>query len=308
MTGLRLREPVRHKSDKKYMSVNPQTGLKGRSNGAPDFHSYSNPSQVAIRHIDLELDVLFEEKTLHGVVVLTLERASSGVIHPLILDTMNLRIVKVEISDDGSSYSATPFFLGQAHSILGAPLTIPLTDKTNQVRIEYFTGSSAPGLQWLEPAQTAGKKHPFMSTQSQTIFARSWIPLQDSPQVRVTYRARVRVPRDLLAVMSAANNPQALSDGEYDFVMSQPIPSYLIALAVGDLVFEPLGPRSGVYAEPALIKRAAIEFADIEKMIEAAERLYGPYLWDRYDMLVLPPSFPYGGMENPRLAFITPTV
>ena len=262
---------------------------------------------MSVRHIDLELDVLFEERTLHGIVVLSIENVSSDV-HPLVLDTMNLIIVGVEVSSDGFSYSVTPFYLGRVDPILGAPLTITLTRDANYVRIQYVTGTIAPALQWFAPGQTAGKIHPFMSTQSETIFARSWIPLQDSPQVRVTYHARVRVPPHLLAVMSAADNPQASAHGEYYFVMPQPIPSYLIALAVGDLAFEPLGPRSGVYAEPCVVQRAAMEFADIEKMIEATEGLYGPYLWGRYDMLVLPPGFPYGGMENPRLPFVAPTV
>ncbi len=271
-----------------------------------DFHSFSNPEEVRVRHVDLELTVLFEEKRLHGIAVLSLDKSHSA--RRLIVDTMGLRILKVEVSTDGTNYSPTSFFLGDADPILGAALIIELPDDGTRVRIGYFTTQYTSGLQWLEPHQTAGKKSPFMLTQSETIHARSWIPLQDSPQVRVTYHAKVRTPPELLAVMSAANNPQTLGQGEYDFVMVQPIPSYLIALAVGDLVFKPLGPRSGVYAEPTVIEMAAKEFADIERMIEATEGLYGPYLWDRYDILVLPPSFPLGGMENPRLTFATPTI
>jgi leukotriene-A4 hydrolase len=271
-----------------------------------DWHSFSNPQQIRVQHIDLELTVLFEEKILHGIAVLSLDRLQMS--HRLILDTMKLRILKAEVSTDGTTYTTTSFVLADAHPILGASLTIELPDEVVRVRIEYLTTPYTPGLQWLEPQQTAGKKKPFMLTQSETIHARSWIPLQDTPQVRVTYHARVRTPRELLAVMGAANNPQALGDGEYDFVMPQPIPSYLIALAVGELVFRPLGRRSGVYAESPVIELAATEFEDIEKMIEVTESLYGPYLWDRYDLLVLPPSFPLGGMENPRLTFATPTV
>jgi aminopeptidase N len=271
-----------------------------------DFHSFSNPEEVRVRHIDLDLTVLFEEKRLHGIAVLSLDKLRSA--RRLILDTVDLRILKTEGTTDGTNYFPTSFFLAEADPILGAALTIDLPEEVARVRIEYFTTPYTSGLQWLEPQQTAGKKSPFMLTQSETIHARSWIPLQDSPQVRVTYHAKVRTPPELLAVMSAANNPQTLGHGEYDFVMVQPIPSYLIALAVGDLVFESLGPRSGVYAEPPVIEMAASEFSDIERMIETTERLYGPYLWDRYDILVLPPSFPLGGMENPRITFATPTI
>jgi leukotriene-A4 hydrolase len=273
---------------------------------AQDFHSYSKPAAVRVRHLDLDWDVLFDQKILKGTAVLTVERMSPTA--PLILDTRNLNIEKVETSSNGASYSPTTFTIGSSDKILGAPLTIPLPNRANRVRIYYSTAPEASGLQWLEPTQTAGKKYPFVFTQSQAIHARSWIPLQDTPQVRVTYTARVRTPRQLLAVMSAENLSGAARDGDYRFRMQQPIPSYLIALAVGDLRFRKLGPRTGVYAEPSVIDLAAKELSDTEKMVVATERLYGPYRWDRYDILVLPPSFPYGGMENPRLTFATPTI
>lgn len=285
-------------------SIFPQTHTAERK----DYHSYSNPEQVKVRHVDLDWDVLFDRKILKGTAVLSLEKAGSSKNVPLILDTKNLSITKVEASANGTNYSETKFTVGNSDPILGAPLTIELPDNATRVRITYATSPSASGLQWLEPSQTADKKHPFMFTQSQAIHARSWIPLQDSPQVRLTYTARVRTPRDLVAVMSAENDPQAPRDGDYSFKMSNPIPSYLIALAVGDLAFKPLGKRTGVYAERPVIAKAAAEFTDTEKMVEATETLYGPYRWGRYDLLVLPPSFPFGGMENPRLTFATPTV
>lgn len=274
---------------------------------AQDFHSYSNPHQIRVNHLDLELDVFFDQKVLKGSIVLSLESSANGD-DPLILDTKDLSITKTEISINGLNYFPTSFSVGPSDPILGAPLIIQLPARANQVRIEYSTSPHAPGLQWLGPLQTAGKNEPFMFTQSQPIHARSWIPLQDSPQVRVTYSAKVRTPRNLLAVMSAENYPEEPRDGNYSFKMDQPIPSYLIALAVGDLTFKPLSQRTGVYAETPVIERAALEFADTEKMIEVAERLYGPYMWERYDLLVLPPSFPWGGMENTRLTFISPTV
>jgi aminopeptidase N len=180
--------------------------------------------------------------------------------------------------------------------------------KVSQVRITYSTSPGASGLQWLDREQTASKKQPFLYTQSQAIHARSWIPLQDSPGVRVTYSAHIRTPKGLRAVMSASNDPKKEPDGDFRFTMKQAIPPYLIALAVGELTFRAVGPRTGIYAEPGVAKKAAYEFADMEKMVKAVEELYGPYRWGRYDVLVLPPSFPFGGMENPRLTFATPTV
>ena len=273
---------------------------------AQDYHSYANPSAVRVTHVDLEWDVLFDQKILKGSATLTVERSSQTA--PLILDTRDLRIEKVETSAGGATYAPGTFTVGESDKLLGASLTIPLPAGANRVRIHYSTSPGASGLQWLAPAQTAGKKDPFMFTQSQAIHARSWIPLQDTPSVRVTYAARVRTPRNLLAVMSAENDARALRDGDYSFRMRQPIPSYLIALAVGDLRFRSLGRRTGVYAEPQVIARAARELSDTERMVVATERLYGPYRWGRYDILVLPASFPFGGMENPRLTFATPTI
>jgi leukotriene A-4 hydrolase/aminopeptidase len=274
----------------------------------PDFHSYANATDVRVKHIDLDWQVLFAQKVLKGTAILTVERVSRNRRAPLILDTKNLNVEKVETSVNGRTYRPGKFTLAAEDKILGAALTIPLPATATRVRIHYATRPTASGVQWLEPSQTSGKKTPFMFTQSQAIHARSWIPLQDTPSVRVTYNARVRTAPNLLAVMSAANDPNTPRDGDYSFAMRQPIPSYLIALAVGDLSFKPLSARTGVYAEPSVVDKAAQEFSDTEKMVQATEKLYGPYRWERYDLLVLPPSFPFGGMENPRLTFVTPTI
>ncbi|WP_449435437.1 M1 family aminopeptidase [Pedobacter steynii] len=134
------------------------------------------------------------------------------------------------------------------------------------------------------------------------------MPCQDSPGIRFTYNATVSVPNDLLALMSAENPEVKNSKGIYHFKQIHPIPSYLLALAVGDIEFKAVDKRTGIYAEPSVLAKAVYEFADMGKMVNAAEKLYGPYRWGRYDLLVLPPSFPFGGMENPNLTFITPTV
>jgi len=267
-----------------------------------DYHSFANPDEIKVTHLVLDLTVDFSQKVLSGKVEVEFERVKENARH-LILDTRELDIHSV--SNNGQ---AIPFVLKAADSFLGAPLIIDLPPEIDKLTIAYTTSPKASGLQWLSPAQTAGKQQPFLFTQAQAIHARSFIPLQDSPQVRVTYEATIRTPQALLAVMSASNDPQTARDGVYEFSMPQPIPAYLIALAVGDLQFKAMGERTGVYAEPALLDAAAAEFEDTESMLIATEKMYGPYRWDRYDLLILPPSFPFGGMENPRLSFITPTV
>ena len=267
-----------------------------------DYHSLSNPQQVIVSHISLDLSVDFDTKRIAGTAKLTYAKKDSSAT-TLILDTKDLKIKSVSSGGNDLAYS-----LEDSDSHLGSALKITLPDEGKSVVVTYATSPSASGVQWLTPAQTAGGKHPFLFTQAQATHARSFIPLQDSPQVRVTYDATIRTPKDLIAVMSAANDPDATRDGVYEFTMPQAIPSYLIALAVGDLKFKAMGERTGVYAEPALLDAAAAEFEDTESMLIATEKTYGPYSWDRYDLLILPPSFPFGGMENPRLSFITPTV
>ena len=269
---------------------------------ARDLHSYADPSQVQVTHVGLDLAADFDSRTLDGTCTLEL----SGDSPELVLDTRDLIIRQVEVRGP-SGYRPAAFSLGESDSVLGAPLTVDRGD-SGQVRISYSTVPHASGLQWLEPRQTAGRVRPFLYTQSQAIHARSWIPLQDTPGVRVTYDARIRVPAGLRAVMSAESVDGNAADGIYRFRMPLAIPSYLIALAVGDLAFEATGERTGVYAEPSLVQAAAREFEDTEAMMRSVEDLYGPYRWGRYDILVLPPAFPFGGMENPRLTFVSPTV
>lgn len=291
-------------------NMNKTPEVKPPSAMVEDVHSSSNPKQVRVTNIDLDWTVSFEEKSIKGFADLKFERAKDAGNAPLVLDTRNLKIEKVEASnDDGKTFTAAEFKLGETDKILGSSLTIELPANANKVRVYYQTAPEASGLQWLTPEQTAGKQKPFMFSQAQAIHARSFIPLQDSPQVRVTYTAKVRTPKDLLAVMSAEGNLQTSErTGEYNFKMTKPIPSYLIAIAVGDLQFKSLGNKSGVYTEPSVIEKAASELSDTEKMIEATEKIYGEYRWGRYDILVLPPSFPFGGMENPLLTFATPTI
>jgi leukotriene A-4 hydrolase/aminopeptidase len=267
-----------------------------------DYHSFANPDVIRVKHLTLDLTVDFARKVLEGTAGLDLERMDKSATQ-LILDTRDLTITGVSVMG-----KAIPYTLADADSFLGAALTIDVPADADSVLVAYHTSPEASGVQWLTPEQTAGKKHPFLFTQAQAIHARSFIPLQDSPQVRMTYEATIRTPKELLAVMSASNEPDAVKDGVYEFSMPQPIPSYLIALAVGDLHFKAMGERTGVYSEIGILDAAAAEFADTEAMLIATEKAFGAYSWDRYDLLILPPSFPFGGMENPRLSFITPTV
>jgi leukotriene-A4 hydrolase len=266
-----------------------------------DIHSFANPQQIAVTHLDLDLNVLFDRLSVQGTVVLTLERNDSNA-DKLILDTRLLQIDETEWSKDGKAFREAEFTMGPEDKILGRALTIGLPKEAKFVRVAYSSDPLSSGLQWLTPEQTAGKQHPFMFSQSQAIHARSWIPLQDTPGVRITFDAKVRTSNGLTAVMAA----ERISHGV--FKMPHPIPSYLIAIAAGELAFQSTGNRSGVLAEPSVLGRAAKEFEDTEQMIEAAEKLFGPYRWVRYDLLVMPPSFPFGGMENPCLTFATPTI
>ncbi len=279
-----------------------------------DYHSYADPSAFVVKHLDLNLQASFEEKSLSGVADLTVKRVGADA-RKLTLDTRDLVIRQVWWVKAADDLKTLRFTLGVRDPMLGAPLTLDLPRELDApefvVRVSYQTRPEASGLQWVAAAQTADRTHPFLFTQSQAIHARSWIPLQDSPQVRMTYTATIRVPRGMRAVMSAesyTNPKELLPDGVYKFRMPQAIPSYLVALAVAKLEFRATGPRTGVYAESSVVEAAAKEFSETEQMIEVSEKLFGPYRWGRYDLLILPPSFPFGGMENPRLSFITPTV
>ena len=285
-------------------------GLSGAADRSLDEHSWAQPKAVRISAIDLDLRVDFAARTLAGEAVHTLAWAdpSATGAAELVLDTRDLAIERVHARQGDGRWQRVEFTLAERDAIFGSKLTIALPMRADAVRIRYRTSPEASGLQWMTPAMTAGGKQPLLFSQSQAIHARSWVPLQDTPGVRFTYTARIRTAPGLMALMSADNDPAAEADGDYRFTMAQPIPSYLLAIAVGDFRFQAISARAGVWAEAPVLERAAAEFADTEKMIAATEALYGPYRWERYDLLILPASFPFGGMENPRLSFITPTV
>ncbi|MFD1603767.1 leukotriene A4 hydrolase C-terminal domain-containing protein [Flavobacterium artemisiae] len=268
-----------------------------------DEHSYSKPELAVVKHLDLDIKVDFDTQTISGKASWTIDNISKG--NEIIFDENTLEITKVTLGDDEKE---TKFELGKDTEFHGKPIHITIEPNTTKVNIYYNTTKDAVALQWLKPEQTADKKKPFLFSQGESVWSRTWIPCQDSPGIRFTYNAKVTVPKDLLAVMSAVNPQKKNDTGVYTFKQDKAIPSYLMAIAVGDIEFQAIDKRTGVYAEPSMLKKSAYEFAELGKMVDAAEKLYGPYRWGRYDVLVLPPSFPYGGMENPNLTFLTPGV
>jgi aminopeptidase N len=252
------------------------------------------------------MDVNFQNKTIYGVARHEMVNNNASV---AIFDTRNLLIQKVTTGTKGHEQEAD-FVIGEMDkdSILGQPLKVTVDPKTTQVNIYYQTTKGSEALDWLDTLSTSSKTKPFLYTQGQAILTRTWIPLQDSPSNRFTYNAEVRVPKDLLALMSAENPKEKNDMGIYNFEMDQPIPSYLISLAVGDIAYHPFDANTGVYAEKELLNACKYEFVDLPKMMKAASYLYGEYQWKQYDLMVLPYSFPFGGMENPRLTFVNPTI
>lgn len=269
--------------------------------------SYANVSAFVAKHLVWNVTADFASKTLSGTAELSFTRLAAASTE-LVLDTRDLQIQEVQAATGSGAWTDTTFTLDPATPAFGRALRIVMPPGADRVKVRYSTSPSAKGLQWLAPEQTAGKTRPFLFSQAQAIQARSFVPLQDLPGVRFTYDATIRTPRELVAVMAAERRPSSPGNGVYEFHMPQPIPSYLVAIAIGDLVFQPMSERTGVWAEPSVVQAAAREFEDTEQMIQTAEKLYGPYRWGRFDLLVLPPSFPFGGMENPRLTFATPTI
>jgi leukotriene-A4 hydrolase len=268
-----------------------------------DEHTFAKPELAVVKHLDLDVKVDFDTQTISGKASWQIDNITKG--NEIIFDENTLNITKVTLGDEEKE---TKFELGQEVAFHGKPLHVTIDANTTKVNIYYNTTKDAVALQWLRPEQTADKKKPFLFSQGESIWSRTWIPCQDSPGIRFTYNAKVTVPKDLMAVMSAVNPQQKNDTGIYTFKQDKAIPSYLMAIAVGDIGFKAIDSRTGVYAEPSLLDRSAWEFAELGNMVNAAEKLFGPYRWGRYDVLVLPPSFPYGGMENPNLTFLTPGV
>ena len=264
-----------------------------------DVFSFSDPLSVTTRHLALDLTIDFDARRIHGIATLEIENLRNA--RTLTLDTENLTITRV--TRDGVP---APYSVGVAGD-WGAPLDIAIEPATHVVTIEYSSSPAATGLFWNSAAQSYGRTKPYLYSLNEPLGARSWIPIQDTPAVRMTYEATVRVPSGYLALMSAQNNPRTMnSGGVYTFSMPQSVPAYLIAIGVGRLEYHSFDARTGVYAEPELIDAAAWELQYLPAMLAAAERILGPHPFPRHDLLLMPPTFVVGGMEHPMLNFINP--
>jgi aminopeptidase N len=279
------------------------------SEEAFDEFTYARPTEARVTHVALDLDLDFEGRRVEGVATLDVEAAQGAT--EIVLDSNGLVIGGIT---DGNG-NALNYTIGESQPEKGEPITVQLGELTGpalqQVVVTYASGPDAEALQWLDPEQTAGGEYPYVFSQGQAILNRTWIPTQDSPGIRQTWEARITAPKPLTVVMSGISRGDPEDVGEnrraFEFTMENSVPPYLIAIAAGNIDFAELGPRSGVWAEPEVLEEAAAELVDTEAMIAAAEDIYGPYRWGRYDMIVLPPAFPYGGMENPVMTFLTPT-
>jgi len=265
-------------------------------------HSHYKPGQPRVTHVHWEVDVNFASRMLSCLAFVNFDGGGETN-----LDLRNLEITSITDEDD----QPLPYHVSPTHPVLGECLTLTVPDGKPRVKIHYWTSPQASGLQWLTPGQTQGKRHPYLFSQGEPLHARSYLPCQDTPGVRFTFDAWLTVPEELRGLMAANKHvSQSIENGRMveAWEMTKPIPSYLFTLAVGDIASRDITDRCRVYAEPELVDAAAAEFVDVDRMMVVAEKLFGPYEWGRFDLLMLPPSFPYGGMENPCLVFLTPTL
>uniref|UniRef100_A0A8W7P7T6 Leukotriene A(4) hydrolase n=1 Tax=Anopheles coluzzii TaxID=1518534 RepID=A0A8W7P7T6_ANOCL len=272
-----------------------------------DPSSYSNAQELIIRHVDLDWTVNFDKSTISGTATLHFKLTKKD-LEEVFLDVSDLTVSSVAAKSNAGEIPLD-WDIGGTIENIGSKLTIYLPTKTNDeltLVIAYETSPKASALQWLTPEQTFGKKHPYLFSQCQAIHARSILPCQDTPAVKFTYNATLRHPKEVTGLMSAIK--VGSEPGVSKFQQKTPIPSYLLAIVVGALVSKPIGPISSVWAEQEQIDEAAEEFSQTADFIAKAEEICGPYVWERYDLLVMPPSFPFGGMENPCLTFVTPTL
>ncbi|KAL2162622.1 hypothetical protein VTH06DRAFT_6458 [Thermothelomyces fergusii] len=276
-----------------------------------DPNTLSNYDQWRTRHTTANFTVDFAEKRLRGSVILELESQTDRASREIILDSSYVDVSTIKLNSAPSQW-----VIKDRTEPNGSPVHVAVPDgaakgEVVKLEIELATTDKCTALQWLTPAQTSNKKAPFMFSQCQAIHARSIFPCQDTPDVKSTYEFNIRSPHVVVAsgVPAPGATVDAGEDKIYKFEQKVPIPSYLFAVASGDIASAPIGRRSSVATGPNELKAAQWELHDdMDKFLNAAEKIVFPYQWGEYNVLVLPPSFPYGGMENPIFTFATPTI
>ncbi|KAL8951086.1 MAG: hypothetical protein Q9222_002926 [Ikaeria aurantiellina] len=291
------------------------TNSPGDPNTLSNYNDFRTTNTVANFEID------FERKRLKGNVILQLDSINDIETKDIILDTSHLHIDDVSLKGE----TLSEWQLLPRSEPYGSPLKISIDKavekgKSIELDIKVQTTEKCTALQWLTPAQTSNKKHPYMFSQCQAIHARSLFPCQDTPDVKSTFEFNIRSPLPVIASglpTGVVSDSQTSDDKDaaapktplYTFTQSLPIPSYLFALASGDIATALIGPRSTVATGPDELQASQWELSSsTETFIRTAESLIYPYAWTTYNVLILPPSFPYGGMENPVYTFATPTI
>lgn len=265
----------------------------------------SNYGLWRTRHTAVDFKFDFENKRLQGSVTLRLENQAEQASPEVVLDT---RFVKVAGARVGGGGGDAAWELKPHADPLGAPLHVTLPDvagvakgDTVELTLDVETTDKCTALQWLTPAQTANGKHPYMFSQCQAINCRSIFPCQDTPDVKSTFHFKLTsvLPTVASGVASGDHTPTPGVEKVYEFEQKVPIPSYLFAVASGDIRTAAIGARSWVASGPEEVEGCKWELErDMDKFLEVAEKLIFPYRWGEYNVLVLPPSFPYGGMHS----------
>ena len=274
-----------------------------------ELNTFSNYDIISQTNINVHFIVDFDNKKVDGEVTISFKALEDGEV--IILDTKSLIIKSIKDNTGNElDFKLDNYYRLESH---GVPLKIYKEyskDDTFDITIEYSTTKDCMAIDWLEPEQTSGGKYPFMYSQCQSILCREMLPIQDTPAVKMPVQISITVPEELIG-LAAGLFVEEINNGNnktFIYALDIPIPSYLIAIAAGDIGSQNVSERCTIYAEKTVVEKAAWEFSDTEKFLKIAENYIGEYVWEQYNILVLPPSFPFGGMENPTLTFLTPSL
>ena len=274
-----------------------------------ELNTFSNYDIIFQTNINVHFIVDFDNKKVDGEVTISFKALEDGEV--IILDTKSLIIKSIKDNTGNElDFKLDNYYRLESH---GVPLKIYKEyskDDTFDITIEYSTTKDCMAIDWLEPEQTSGGKYPFMYSQCQSILCREMLPIQDTPAVKMPVQISITVPEELIG-LAAGLFVEEINNGNnktFIYALDIPIPSYLIAIAAGDIGSQNVSERCTIYAEKTVVEKAAWEFSDTEKFLKIAENYIGEYVWEQYNILVLPPSFPFGGMENPTLTFLTPSL